>query len=175
MGEYLNQIPVDIQNHLRQITRTSGLPDTEDSLEMIAQGWLEKKERFDRHLSRNSLEEIDVLEKSDSRGCLAMTYSGSLVNIGPLREPGRNVQYVSIGLRKDVPESASHQGSKLEKDVKVGATVEFATGPVQSTSPVFKIAVTTEDLDLDEQEATITRSTEILTREFVKVNKELEE
>jgi hypothetical protein len=175
MGEYLNQIPVDIQNHLRQITKTSGLPDTEDSLEMIAQGWLEKKERFDRHLTRNSLEEIDVLEKADSRGCLAMTWSGSLVNIGPLREPGRNVQYVSIGLRKDVPESAAQQGSQLGKDVKIGIAVEFTSGPVQSTSPVFKIAVTSEDLDLDEQERAITRSTEILTREFVKVNKELEE
>ena len=37
MGEYLNQVPVEIQSHLRQITKTSGLPDTEDSLEMIAQ------------------------------------------------------------------------------------------------------------------------------------------
>jgi hypothetical protein len=175
MGEYLNQVPVEIQSHLRQITRTSGLPDTEDSLEMIAQGWVEKKERFDNHLSRNSLEEIDVLEKADSRGCLAMTYSGSLLNIGPLREMGRNVQYVSIGLRKDVPESAAQEGSELGRDVKIGTTVEFAVGPIQSSSPVFKIAVTSEDLDLDEQERKITRSTEILTREFVKVNKDLEE
>ena len=175
MGEYLDQIPVEIRSHIRQITKTSGLPDTDDSLEMIAQGWLEKKERFDRYLSRNSLEEIDVLEKADSRGCLAMTYSGSLLNIGPLRAPGRNVQYVSIGLRKDVPESASQQGSRLHSDVKTGTTVEFADGPVHSTSPVFKIAITSEDLDLDEQERAITRSTEILTREFVKVNKELDE
>jgi hypothetical protein len=175
MSEYLDQVPVEIQNHLRQITKSSGLPDTEDSLEMIAQGWLEKRQRFDRHLSRNSLEEIELLEKTDSRGCLAMTYSGSLLNIGPMREMGRNVQYVSIGLRKDVPESASQTGSQLQKDVKVGAAVEFTAGPVQSTSPVFKIAVTSEDLDLDEQERTISRSTEILTKEFVKVNKEMED
>lgn len=175
MGEYLNQVPGEIQSHLRQITKTSGLPDTDDSLEMIAQGWLEKKERFDRHLSRNSLEEIDVLEKSDSRGCLAMTYSGSLLKIGPLRDQGRNVQYVSIGLRKDVPESASQDGSQLEADVKIGAAVAFSVGPIQTSSPVFKIAVTSEDLDLDEQDRKITRSTEILTKEFVKVNQELEE
>jgi hypothetical protein len=175
MGEYLAQVPVEIQNHLRQVTRTSGLPDTEDSLELIAQGWLEKRDRFDRHLQRNALEEIDVLERADGRGCLAMTWSGSLVNIGPLRDGGRTVQYVSIGLRKDVPESAKQQNSQLGSDVKVGATVEFSPGPVQSTSPVFKIVVTSDDLDLDEQEKAITRSTEILTREFVKVNKELEE
>ncbi len=57
MSEYMSQIPVEIQGHIRQITKSSGLPDTEDSLEMIAQGWLEKKERFERHISRMSLEE----------------------------------------------------------------------------------------------------------------------
>ncbi len=175
MGEYLSQIPGEIQSHIRQITKTSGLPDTEDSLEMIAQGWLEKKERFEKQLSRNSLEEVDVLEGSDGRGCLAMTYSGSLINIGPMRDLGRNVQYVSIGLRKDVPESASQENSQLEGDVKVGLPVTFSVGPIQSSSPVFKIAVTAEELDLDDQEAQISKATEILTKEFVKVNRELDE
>jgi hypothetical protein len=175
MGEYMSQIPVEIQGHIRQITKSSGLPDTEDSLEMIAQGWLEKKERFERHISRMALEEVDVLERADTRGCLAMTYSGSLINIGPQRDQGRNVQYVSIGLRKDVPESASQENSQLEGDVKIGSPVSFSVGPIQSSSPVFKIAVTAEELDLDEQERQIRKSTEILTKEFVKVNKELDE
>jgi len=175
MGEYMSQIPVEIQGHIRQITKSSGLPDTEDSLELIAQGWLEKKERFERHISRMALEEVHVLEKSDARGCLAMTYSGSLINIGPQRDQGRNVQYVSIGLRKDVPESASQENSQLEGDVKIGVPVTFVAGPILSSSPVFKIAVTAEELDLDEQERQISKSTEILTKEFVKVNKELDE
>ena len=175
MGEYLSQIPAEIQGHIRQITKSSGLPDTEDSLEMIAQGWLEKKERFERHISRMALEEVDVLEKADSRGCLAMTYSGSLINIGPQRDQGRNVQYVSIGLRKDVPESASQESSQPQGDVKIGTPVNFTVGPIVSSSPVFKIAVTSEELDLDEQERQITKTTEILTKEFVKVNKELDE
>jgi hypothetical protein len=175
MGEYLSQIPAEIQSHIRQITKTSGLPDTEDSFEMIAQGWIEKKNRFEKHLSRMALEEVDVLERADARGCLAMTYSGSLINIGPQKDQGRNVQYVSIGLRKDVPESASQENSQLDGDVKIGFPVTFSVGPIQSSSPVFKIAVTGEELDLEEQERQITKSTEILTKEFVKVNRELDE
>lgn len=175
MGEYLSMIPAEIQTHIRQITKTSGLPDTEESLEMIAQGWLEKKERFEKHISRMSLEEVDVLENADGRGCLAMTYSGSLINIGPHRDQGRKVQYVSIGLRKDVPESATQEDSQLQGDVKVGLPVAFSVGPIQSSSPVFKIAVTSEDLDLDEQEQQIAKSTQILTKEFVQVNRELDE
>ena len=175
MGDHLEQIPVEIQAHIRDITKSSGLPDTDESVDMIAEGWLEKKERFEKHVSQRSFEEVDVLEKADGRGCLAMTWSGSLLNIGPLRDQGRNVQYVSIGLRKDVPESASQEGSQLDGDVKVGTAVAFSVGPIQASSPIFKIAVTSEDLDLNAQERQISRSTEILTREFVKVNRELEE
>jgi len=50
MSEHLDLIPVEIQSHIRQITKTSGLPDTEESVDMIAQGWLEKKERFEKLL-----------------------------------------------------------------------------------------------------------------------------
>ena len=48
MGEYIDQVPVEIQDHIRQITKTSGLPDTDDAVDLIAQGWLEKKHRFER-------------------------------------------------------------------------------------------------------------------------------
>ncbi len=174
MGEYMSQVPEEIQSHIRQITKSSGLPDTEESTELIAEGWLEKKERFEKMLGRMSMEEVDILEKSDERGCLVMTYSGSLLNIGPMREPGRRVQYASIGLRQDVPESAAQEACELGADVRIGAPVSFAVGPIQSSSPVFKIAVTSEDLDLTEQERQITKATQILTKEFVNVNKDLE-
>ena len=88
MGIYLDQVPAEIRDHLRQITKTSGLPDTEDSVEMIAQGWLEKKERSKRSPA-HELEEVELLEQADERGCLAMTYSGSLLNIGPVRDGAR--------------------------------------------------------------------------------------
>ncbi len=174
MGEYMSQVPEEIQSHLRQITKSSGLPDTEESAELIAEGWLEKKERFEKMLGRMSMEEVDILEKSDERGCLVMTYSGSLLNIGPMRGPGRKVQYASIGLRQDVPETAAQEGCELSGDVRIGAAVSFAVGPIQSSSPAFKIAVTAEDLDLNEQERQITKATQILTKEFVNVNKDLE-
>src|SRR5271169_1346201 len=174
MSEHLDLIPVEIQSHIRQITKTSGLPDTEESVDMIAQGWLEKKERFEKLLARMNMEEVDLLEKTDPRGCLAMTYSGSLINIGPLREAGRTVQYASIGLRQDVPEIATQPASELGAEVVEGTPVTFTKGPIKSSSPVFKIAVTSEDMDLEEQEKQITKATQILTKQFVDVNKELE-
>jgi hypothetical protein len=174
MGEYMEMVPEEIRGHIRQITRTSGLGDTEDAVEMIAKGWLEKKALFENQAADMDMEEIDSLERADERGCLAMTYSGSLLNIGPLKEEGRNVQYASIGLRQDVPEAASKENSRLGGDVSVGQPVTFDPGPIQSSSPIFKIAVASDDLDVEEQEEQITRATLILTEEFVEINKELE-
>ncbi len=174
MGQFLDQVPADIQSHIRQITKTSGLPDTEEAVDMIAQGWLEKKHRFEKITARMELEEIETLEKADERGCLVMTYSGSLLAIGPLRDNGRMAQYASIGLRKDVPENAVNIGSELGADVVSGAPVKFTRGPIASSSPAFKIAVTSEELNLDEQENLITKATKALTKEFVEVNRELE-
>ena len=174
MGEYLDKIPAEVQDHIRQITRTSGLPDTDDSVEMIAKGWIEKRELFEKRVARMKMGEVDSLEREDPQGCLAMTFSGSLLAIGPLREDGRRVQYASIGLREDVPEMAVKEGSRLAADVQVGEPARFSPGPIQSSSPLFKIAVTASDVDLEEQEERISRATQILTEEFVEVNKELE-
>jgi hypothetical protein len=174
MGEYLDQIPSEIRDHIRQITKSSGLPDNEESVEMIAKGWLEKKELFENQLAEMNMEEVEELDQEDEQGCLAMTYSGSLLNIGPVREEGRNVQYTSIGLRQDVPEAAGKEDSRLSSDVRVGEPVSFSPGPIQSSSPIFKIAVTTGDLAPEEQEEQITKATMILAEGFVEVNKDLD-
>jgi len=174
MSEYLDQVPMEIQSHIRDITRSSGLPDTDESVDLIAEGWLEKKERFEQITARLRMEDADILEKDDERGCLVMTYSGSLLNIGPIRDGGRSVQYAAIGLRSDVPKAARKEGSQLKEDARVGASVAFTVGPITSSSPVFKIALTSEDLDLEAQEQQVVQATQILTREFVTVNRELE-
>ncbi len=174
MGEYLDQIPAEIQDHIRQITKSSGLPDTEESVEMIAKGWLEKMELFGCQAAEMNMAEVETLDQNDEQGCLAITYSGSLLNIGPIREEGRTVQYASIGLRQDVPETASRENSQLSSDVSTGESVSFSVGPIQSSSPIYKIAVTTGDLEADEQEEMISKATLILTEEFVEVNKTLQ-
>jgi hypothetical protein len=84
------------------------------------------------------------------------------------------VEYASIGLRQDVPETAGKDDSQLSSDVLVGEPVQFSAGPIQSSSPIFKIAVTTGDLEPEEQEEQITKATMILAEGFVEVNKDLD-
>jgi len=171
MGEFLSQIPQNIQGHIKEITKTSGLPNDEESLEKIAQAWIEKKNLFEDQIKTSGMEELKELPKDDAKGCLALTYSGSLVNIGPLVDGVRHVEYTSIGVRSDVPGAAEKDGSKLSKNVKVDSTIEFEVGPVKSTSAIFKIAVCKGNLSAEKQEEKIAQATQILKEEFVEVNK----
>jgi hypothetical protein len=171
MGEFLEKIPEDIKGHLREITKTSGLPPGDESVEKIAKVWLEKKQVFEDKIGEMGMEEVDYISVDDERAALAITYSGSLVNIGPIINGVRNAGYISIGLRRDVPDAAVKEGSKLAKDVEVDRQIEFETGPVKNTSPIFKIAVLTEELPAIEQEEKINQATLVIQEEFVEVNK----
>jgi hypothetical protein len=171
MGEYFDQIPEELHDHIREITKMSGLPEGEESIEIISQGWLEKMNVFEEQIQKMEMEEVDLLEKDEEKGALVLTYSGSLVNLGPLVDDVRKVQYASIGLRSDVPGVAEREGSILAKDVAVDDTIEFDVGPVKSTSQIFKIAVLTGNPTAEEQEERITEATQIIQEEFVEVNK----
>ncbi len=171
MGEFLSQIPEKIQDHIKGITRTSGLPDTEESTEKIAEAWLEKEKKFLDELETQKMEEVEVLSKDDARGAIAMTYSGSLVSIGPLVDNNRKVSYASIDLRQDVPHLLSKDDAQLSQDMANGQRAVLTNGPVQQTSPIFKIAVTSENLTPEEEGEKLEEVTMILTDQFVEVNK----
>ena len=171
MGEYFDQLPEEIKDHVQEITKTSGLPPGEESLEKIARGWLEKRQVFEDFTQKLQMEEVDTFDQYDDRGALALTYSGSLVKIGPLIDDLRKVQYTSIGLRLDVPDVADKEGSKLSDDIVVDEPLSFEIGPVKHTSPILKIAVLTGERSIEEQEEAITEATKLITDGFAEVNK----
>ncbi|MBU2514824.1 hypothetical protein KJ966_26170 [bacterium] len=173
MGDILNQLPGEIQVHIKGITKSSGLPDVEESYEKMAKGWLDKKTIFEEKIAEQNMIEVDELAIDDTKGAVALTYSGSLVVIGPLIDGFRKAGYNSIGLRKNVPDSMVQENSKLAADVVVNSPIEFETGPVKSTSSIYKIAVCEGDLQAIEQEEKISEVTVIMTNEFVNVNKDL--
>lgn len=160
-----------IRTHLRQLVTTAGLPDTEESLEALEQGWREKFDAFERQVADRNMESVEELDAEDERGALMMTYSGSLINLGPLKENGRYVEYRSIGVRNDVPESADSEETELTSTVSVDETAEFSNGPIKKSSPIYKIALITEDMEDEEQEELLSEVTQVLTKEFVEVNK----
>ena len=167
----MEQISEKVQGHVRRLVSSAGLPDTEESLEAIAQGWLEKKEIFENQVSESGMDEVSSILSDDERGCILMTYSGSLINIGPLVDGVRKADYASIGLREDVPAFAEHDAAVLEHNVEVDASAVFSSGPVQKSSPIFKIAAPPEELEPEEQLELLSDVTQIISEDFVEVNK----
>ena len=173
MGESFAKVSEEVQNHLKQLAGSVVLPEGEDALELLSSGWLDKEAAFSNQVKEENLEEVDSFSLEEAKGGLIMTYSGSLLTIGPMGEEGRNVEYVSIGLRTDVPESARKEGSVLKEDVILGEPAVFETGPISKSSPVYKIAVVREEMPIEEEEELLSGVTQVLTDEFVEVNKTL--
>jgi hypothetical protein len=171
MGEMLDKIPEKVRDHIRSIAAGSGLPEGEEAVETIAGAWLEKKEIFEKQIAESGMEEVDELPHDSENGALLMTYSGSLLTIGPLEDDLRRVEYRSIGLRQDVPESAEMEESKLKEDVAVDEVASFDPGPIKQSSAIFKIAVPKEELSPEEESELLASLTQVVTQEFIDVNK----
>ena len=173
MGEHANAVVPGVRDHLTKLIKTAGLEENEESLELLAKGWLEKQTAFHEQTKANEMKEADVLELENGRGGIVLTYSGSLLTIGPETEEGRTVEYASIGLRKDVPEFLKTQAAIVKADLAKDAAVEFEVGPIKTSSPVFAIAVANENLDGEAEEELLGQVTLMLAEDFVEVNKTL--
>lgn len=172
MGEYLEQLPERIREHVRQLVEPAGLAGVDGADEQLAQGWTEKHRAFERHTAERGMVTADSFAASEYAGALVMTYSGSIVSIGPVVDGVRDVAYASIGVRRDVPQMSVKQDSRLATDVVRDRVVEFDEGPVLKTSPVFAIAVFQKALPPAKEHAALIEVTQVLTERFVDINKD---
>jgi hypothetical protein len=173
MGENFDMVAPQVQEHVKKLVASTGMPDTEESLELMAKGWLEKQASFLEQTKAKNMEEADSFSAESPKGALLMTYSGSLITIGPMEDDSRLAEYSSIGLRQDVPESAKDEASILSADVEKDGVLTFEKGPIQKSSPIYAIAVVTEDMDAQEEVDLLSEVTMLLTQDFVDVNKTL--
>ncbi len=160
-----------IRQHIQQLVKSAGLPDTEESMESLERGWEEKLDTFEKQVEERDMEMVEEFDAEDERGALLMTYSGSLINLGPKGDNGRFVAYHSIGIRNDVPESAETGNTDLAEDVAIDEGAVFTNGPIKKSSPIFKIAVIVEEMEDNEQEELLAEVTQMLTDDFIEVNK----
>jgi nucleoid DNA-binding protein len=171
MGQYFEQLPEQIKRQAKELTKTSMLPDSEESLEKISKSWIEKKSMFEDQIKSIRMEEVEAFPKDSPGGALMLTFSGSLISLGTLLEGKRQAEYASIELRRDVPDFVRKTDSKLTQDIKINKSVEFEAGPIKKSSPLLKIAVCQDDVSLAEQEQRIREATIFLTNGFVKINR----
>jgi hypothetical protein len=171
LGKIFESLENNIQEHMQVILKSSGMEQNDKSLEILAAAWKEKESSFTKQITKLDMEETDIISLNDKSGFMILTYSGSLIGSGPCVDDKRTVLYVSVGLRKDVPEKAEKEGSVLAGDIKKGDTVEFKKGPIKQSSPVYRIARITDKVAIEDQTEKISEATLIIAEEFVDVNK----
>ena len=164
-------IPDHIKLHIKEITKTGGMPADDDTVQKIAEAWMEKEKSFEEKTKSLNMDEVDFLDIEDNRGALILTYSGSLINLGILNDGKRKVEYASIGIRKDVPELLINEDSELLSNLVKDERIEFKRGPVKKTSPIFKIAVCKNNVSEDDQDEILKQASTIIMEDFVEVNK----
>lgn len=171
--EMNTQIPENVLKHLRYVAKSFGLGQDDETIQMLADSWQEKLNAFENKMTELGMDEVGLFETEDQRGALALTYSGSLLSISPLSDEGRKVDYTSIGLRKDVPESITDENCLLKEDMEVEKNVEFIGGSIKRTSPIYKIVAAPLSLNDEEQEELIDEAKTMIIDTFVDMNQEL--
>lgn len=159
MSSLFSTLDPAIQAHLVTLS-----PD-EGALEGMAAGWLEKERAFVEESGGLGMESVDeCLEPAC--GFLALTYSGSLVAVGPLSGKTRRAVYVSIDQRRGVPGRAESEQTVLADTAAVGRELVFSTGPVKRTSAIYKLAILPSVLTAAKQNQLLDEATLTLTKEF---------
>jgi len=169
MSSTYDSLDPAIRDHLRMIRDAGGLPEGDETLELLAEGWREKERAFDEQASSMGMTMSEECRDS-ARGFLALTYSGSLVAVGPDESGRRRAVYVSIDRRRDVPARSESEEARVSGDVRVGAEIQFDPGPVKKSSSVYRLAVLPPALALEDQRERLDEATVALTREFQAVD-----
>lgn len=186
-------LPERIQRHLQSITESSGLPPGEDSLARITANWIEKRDLFEEQTELLDMRDIEELLPDDGRGVLVLTYSGSLLSLGPVGgeseragggagetagggetpAAGRRFEYASIPLRADVPSLVREDDVRLEGPIRRDVPARFSNSSIEQSSPVLRAVACAPEVSPADQERRIREATIFLTNGFVKLNRTL--
>ena len=140
MTHYSSQLTAAIRSHLDALIRSSGLPETEESREEMARVWFEKKAMFEGQIKALDMRELESFPVDDHRGALLLTWSGSLLSMGPRQADtgGRVMEYASIELRTDVPHLAKSARGAVDADLPGESPPGFARGRSPRRLPCFR-------------------------------------
>lgn len=173
-------LPQAIQKQLLWIAAEQERKDDAAFIDDLTEVWEKKAALFLDQIKAVNLELVESVSAGDMRGMMVLTYSGSLLSIGPVFQTATNVnfsrwvEYSSIKLRTDVPDIVSEWDAVLAADFGRDKPVKLENARIKSTSPSYLIAICPANLDEEEQDKRIRESTIYITTGFMKFNRTLQ-
>ena len=168
-----SQLPLPIQAQVRVLLDDAGLAGDEAAQERLSGLWLEKFRLFSAQCQALGMEELPSMQADDPRAAIFLSYSGSLITLGPKRGKERWLEYASIKMRTDVPELVRSDKTNLAAEARVDTVAMFEGSALKRSSSLYRIAVCPAGLSPDEQERRVREATVYLTNGFIKLNKTL--
>lgn len=168
-----DELPWKIQAQLDALLADSGKAGDPAAREAMAAVWSDKFRLFTGQISALGMEELDEMPAGDERAAIFLTYSGSLISLGPRRGKDRWLEYASIKLRVDVPELVHSDKANLAAPAKLEQAASFEGTGLKRSSALYRIAVCPQGTSPDEQERRVREATVYLTNGFIKLNRSL--
>ncbi len=166
-------LPAEIRRQIDLMAGEEGGAGDDGLRERLAVNWKAKYDLFTDQAKLLGMDEKEGLPPEDGRGLIALTYSGSLLSLGPDQGGERWLEYASIKLRTDVPEIVSGKGAALASPPEKDKPLAFSKGPIKATSQVYRIVVCSPDLDVHEQDRRVREAAIYITNGFMKLNRGL--
>ncbi|TVR91310.1 MAG: HU family DNA-binding protein [Spirochaetaceae bacterium] len=182
--EQFEQLPERIQRHLKSVAQQTGIGAAEEALPVVVENWLEKTHLFNEQIESLHMTREELFSHADPRGALLLTYSGSLIVLGPADlssaaakdpeySPTRSFEYASIALRTDVPELTSADSVQLAGDLQKDSVAVFSSAPIKQSSEILFIASFLEGVKAADQIERLRQASIFLTNSFVHANRTL--
>lgn len=173
--EFESGIPPEVEKHLVAIADETGIHPKEEAIAHVQRNWVEKRRLFTEQVEALSMETVSEFSAEDRRGVLFLTYSASLIVLGPADPESGNrfFEYASIKTRTDVPELVKSEEVRLTESVSVGRPALFSGVPIQRSSEILLIATVPEGISPAEQSERLRQGAIFLTNGFVDANRSL--
>ncbi len=165
------QLNERIRRQIESVAADSGLPPGEDSIRRITENWLAKRRLYHEQTDALRMVVAEALEIDDPNGMLLLTYSGSLIVLGPASDDGRDLEYVSIALRTDVPQILRAARVSVGARVTVDAPLVLSDSPLEHSSDLLSIATFDQSVSVADQAERLRQAAIFLTNGFVRANR----
>jgi len=176
----LKELPEAIQKHLLGLAMEQGRHEDMQYLKTLTDVWRQKEELFRQQIRSVKLELVNSVSNKDGRGMMILSFSGSILCIGPVFTTSTNInfsrwiEYSSIKLRTEVPDIIMDKGASLASPVSAGQPVQLLNSRLKTTSPAYLIAVCPDGIDEEEQDKRVRESAVFITAGFMKYNQTLQ-
>jgi len=170
---HYDALPEEIRRQIDAILADSETRSDGATKDSIAAVWSEKYRLFSSQVESLGMTMEESFAADDARAAILLTYSGSLVTLGPKRGKDRWLEYASIKMRTDVPDLVRGDRVTLDGPAGLGASASFQGCSVKKTSSIFRIAVCPAGASLDDQERRVREATIFITNGFIRLNRSL--